>query len=169
MYKKCENCYKDGKTPDEESCKKCEDDLKAKEQECEELKTQYNCYACGTCKGKEDYRNLERHHIGLRKSFDELHKQLYQLKAEKEELKKELFRLNSIIDFVKVTEHSAINKYKQFKQTLTEISKIMKKHCRKCKKDKFYHFQLCCTCKYTEILQKIRKCEVENEKILSGE
>lgn len=38
MYKKCENCYKDGKTPNEESCKKCEDDLKAKEQECEKVK-----------------------------------------------------------------------------------------------------------------------------------
>ena len=38
MYKKCENCYKDGKVPNEESCKKCEDDLKRKEQECEELK-----------------------------------------------------------------------------------------------------------------------------------
>ena len=37
MYKKCENCYKDGKVPNEESCKKCEDDLKRKEQECEEL------------------------------------------------------------------------------------------------------------------------------------
>ena len=35
MYKKCENCYKDGKVPNEESCKKCEDDLKRKEQECE--------------------------------------------------------------------------------------------------------------------------------------
>lgn len=31
------------------------------EQECEELKKQYNCYACDTCKGKEDYRNLKRH------------------------------------------------------------------------------------------------------------
>lgn len=38
MYKKCENCYKDGKTPDEESCKRCEDDLKAKEQKLEEIK-----------------------------------------------------------------------------------------------------------------------------------
>lgn len=35
--------------------------LQAKEQECEKLKTQYNCYACGTCKGKEDYRNMKRH------------------------------------------------------------------------------------------------------------
>lgn len=38
MYKKCENCYKDGKTPNEESCKKCEDDLKAKEQKLEKIK-----------------------------------------------------------------------------------------------------------------------------------
>lgn len=38
MYKKCANCYKDGKVPDVESCKKCEDDLKRKELECEELK-----------------------------------------------------------------------------------------------------------------------------------
>ena len=46
-------------------------------------------------------------------------------------------------------------------QTLTEIKEIMKKHCRKCKKHKFYHFELCCTCKYTDILQKIS--EVEND------
>lgn len=38
MYKKCENCYRDGKTPDEESCKRCEDDLKAKEQKLEKIK-----------------------------------------------------------------------------------------------------------------------------------
>ena len=44
--------------------------LKRLEQENERLKTQYNCYACGNCKGKEDYINLEKHHIGLRKQFD---------------------------------------------------------------------------------------------------
>lgn len=65
-----------------------ENKLTAKEQECEELKKQYNCYACGTCNGKEDFRNLERHHIGLRKSFDELHKQLDQLKAKEQECEK---------------------------------------------------------------------------------
>ena len=61
--------------------------LQDKEQECEDLKKQYNCYACGTCKGKEDYKNLETHHIGLRKSFDELHKQLDQLKQTIAEIK----------------------------------------------------------------------------------
>lgn len=27
----------------------------------QELKKQYNCYACGTCKGREDYKNMKRH------------------------------------------------------------------------------------------------------------
>ena len=35
--------------------------LQAKEQECEELRKQYNCNACGTCNGKEDYKNMQKH------------------------------------------------------------------------------------------------------------
>lgn len=42
------------------------------EQENEKIKKQYNCYACGNCKGTEDYINLEKHHKGLRKRFDEI-------------------------------------------------------------------------------------------------
>lgn len=34
------------------------EDLQA---ENEKLKTQYNCYACGNCKGREDYINMARH------------------------------------------------------------------------------------------------------------
>lgn len=45
------------------------------------LKTQYNCYACGNCKGKEDYINLERHHIGLRKQFDKKVQTLQEIKV----------------------------------------------------------------------------------------
>ena len=30
-------------------------------QECEKLKKQYNCNACGSCNGKEDYKNMQRH------------------------------------------------------------------------------------------------------------
>lgn len=56
--------------------------------------------------------------------------QLNQLKAENKELKKELFRLNSTIDFVKVTEHSAISKYNRFKQILTEIKEIAEENIR---------------------------------------
>lgn len=33
MYKKCRNCYKDGKLPNKEDCRKCEDELKAKNEE----------------------------------------------------------------------------------------------------------------------------------------
>lgn len=40
---------------------KIKQQLQAKEQECEKLKTQYNCYACETCNGREDYRNMKRH------------------------------------------------------------------------------------------------------------
>ena len=35
--------------------------LKRLEQENKELRQQYNCYACDTCNGKEDYRNMKRH------------------------------------------------------------------------------------------------------------
>lgn len=55
------------------------------------------------------------------------------------------------------------HKVNVFEQTLADIKKLMKKHCSKCKKQKFYYFKLCCTCKYTDILQKINECEVENE------
>ena len=47
-----------------EYCKSCyelTEKLQAKEQECEKIKKQYNCYACETCNGKEDYRNMKRH------------------------------------------------------------------------------------------------------------
>lgn len=57
-------------------------------QENEKLKTQYNCYACGNCKGKEDYINLEKHHKGLRKVFDKLHTENEKLKEEVENFKK---------------------------------------------------------------------------------
>lgn len=82
------DCYYKQLKRKEQRIVKLNKTIEAKEQECEELKKQYNCYACGTCNGKEDYRNLERHHIGLRKSFDELHKQLDQLKEQNDELKK---------------------------------------------------------------------------------
>ena len=53
-------CYLYHKYCDEiDSCyfKKC----KRLEQENKELRQQYNCYACDTCNGKEDYRNMKRH------------------------------------------------------------------------------------------------------------
>lgn len=53
------------------------EELKA---ENELIKTQYNCYACGNCKGKEDYINLEKHHKGLRKQFDKKVQTLQEIK-----------------------------------------------------------------------------------------
>ena len=38
-----------------------EEKIELLEQENATLKTQYNCYACGNCKGKEDYINMKRH------------------------------------------------------------------------------------------------------------
>ena len=35
--------------------------LQRLKQENKELKKQYNCYACDSCAGKEDYRNMKRH------------------------------------------------------------------------------------------------------------
>lgn len=49
---------------------------------------------------------------------------LIELKQKCEELNKEIHNLNSTINFIKVTEHSAINKYNKLKQTLTEIKEI---------------------------------------------
>ena len=41
--------------------KKLKDLLTDRKRECERLKKQYNCYACDTCSGKEDYINMKRH------------------------------------------------------------------------------------------------------------
>lgn len=59
------------------------------EKENAKLKSQYNCYACGNCNGKEDYINLEKHHKGLRKQFDELAKRNNTLSLRIEELENE--------------------------------------------------------------------------------
>lgn len=113
-----------------------------KEQECEELKTLKD----------ETYFKLKEEYI----------QQLDQLKAENDELKKQLIILDDEDMVVEITVKQ-FEEYKKLKQTLTEIKEIMKKHCRKCKKHKFYYFQLCCTCKYTDILQKISECEGNDE------
>lgn len=63
--------------------------FKRLQEENEKIKKQYNCYACGNCNGKEDYINLEKHHKGLRKQFDELAKRNNILSLRIEELEKE--------------------------------------------------------------------------------
>lgn len=55
------------------------------------VKQQYNCYSCGGCKGKEDYRNLEKHHLGLRKQFDIIIQENGKLKEKLNQYKKYKF------------------------------------------------------------------------------
>ena len=96
--------------------------IQAKEQECEDLKKQYNCYACGTCKGKEDYKNLETHHIGLRKSFDELHKQLDQLKQTLAEIKEICNSVENIENINSLYDAKLSGMYLQANKILQKIS-----------------------------------------------
>lgn len=42
MYKKCEKCYENSKTPSNTDCEKCNTELKRKTQECEEYKQALN-------------------------------------------------------------------------------------------------------------------------------
>ena len=78
------------------------------------------------------------------------YKQHERKELECEELNKEIHNLNSTIDFIKVTEHSAINKYNKLKQALTEIKEIAE-HCMK--------QDICTTCDNSD------KCHIEDEEI----
>ena len=62
-------------------------------QECEKLKKQYNCYACDTCNGKEDYIQLKKHCEGAIKSLHNKQAELNQLKADNKQLKEELSKV----------------------------------------------------------------------------
>ena len=69
------------------------------QQENKKIKKQYNCYACGNCRGKEDYINLEKHHKEVRKQFDKLVKRNNTLSLRIEELEKENEKLKEKIHF----------------------------------------------------------------------
>ena len=93
--------------------------------------------------------NFEKHSPkAIRQIAFDLYKQLARKEQECEKLKTQILLLQTM----------EIEELKNYKQSLAEIKKIMKKYCRKCKKHKFYHFKLCYTCKYTDILQKISEC-----------
>jgi len=61
----------------------------------EKLNKQYNCYACDTCNGKEDYIHLKRHCENAIKSLHNKQVEFEQLKAENEQLKTKVFRFES--------------------------------------------------------------------------
>lgn len=50
------------------------------EQENERLKKQYNCYACDSCGGKEDYINMKRHTENAIKTVHKYRQALQEIK-----------------------------------------------------------------------------------------
>lgn len=117
------------------------------QQENEKIKKQYNCYACGNCGGKEDYINLEKHHKGLRKQFDELAKRNNTLSLRIEEVEKEneeLYRhcqiCENFIDGIPCKPlrdmdydlQKVINQRDKYIKTLEKIRKVAKNTCKSC-------------------------------------
>lgn len=160
MYKKCENCYKDGKVPNEESCKKCEDDLKRKEQECEELREQL--------KEMNEVIRTETTRCSL---VNSLKTELDQLKAENDYLKHKIFRYEEIFKHsadmtknpvtaieleifqsgVRALGNSLIaEENNKLHKTLAEIKEIAE-HCMK--------QDICTICDYSD------RCHIEDEEI----
>ena len=124
-------CYLYHKYCDEiDNCyfKRC----KRLEQENKKIKKQYNCYACGNCKGKEDYINLEKHHKGLRKQFDilvkrnnELSLRIEQLEQENKELKEENIEYDEELAIEKLSHKSDLETLEQYRSALEEIREVI--------------------------------------------
>ena len=109
--------------------------LKRLEEENEKIKKQYNCYACGNCKGTEDYINLEKHHKGLRKQFDilvkrnnELSLRIEQLEQENEELKQKYEKIYEHQGEVVKAYSLNKNKLSLYKHALEEIKAELKEY-----------------------------------------
>lgn len=98
--------------------------LQAKEQECEELRKQYNCNACGTCNGKEDYKNMQKH---CEKAIAQNHKYKQELKPFKDPYFKGLD--NQIIAELakKSIRHSTENR--KLEDALDEIEEFCTLYC----------------------------------------
>lgn len=127
--------------------------LQAKEQECEVLKKQYNCYACETCKGKEDYINLKRHCENAIKTLHNKHAELDQLKAENDTYKKMFEDEDVRIALTEIRSgerHLWFNKSEKLKQTLTEIKEIAEKQVKRAPNGEIFARP-----EITQILQKI--------------
>ena len=119
--------------------------LKRKEQECEELK-----------KDIKDIANLLDLDTGEEYNFSNIEMETKELKAENEELKKQLTILDDEDVVVEITVKQ-FEEYKKLKQTLAEIKEIA---------EDFYLDGEHVKNKYLaqEILQKISECEVENDR-----
>lgn len=90
------------------------------EQECEELRKQYNCNACGTCNGKEDYKNMQKH---CEKAIAQNHKYKQELKPFKDPYFKGLD--NQIIAGLAKKSIRLSTENRKLENALDEISKIL--------------------------------------------
>lgn len=105
---------------------KLKEQLKAKEQECERLRKQYNCNACGTCIGKEDYKNMQKH---CEKAIAQNHKYKQELNPFKDPYFKGLD--NQIIAGLAKKSIRLTTENRKLEQALDEIEKYCneKKRC----------------------------------------
>lgn len=91
------------------------------EQECEELRKQYNCNACGTCNGKEDYKNMQKH---CEKAIAQNHKYKQELKPFKDPYFKGLD--NQIIANLAKKSIRLTTENRKLEQALDEVKKYFK-------------------------------------------
>ena len=136
------------------------------EKENEKIKKQYNCYACNNCGGKEDYINLAKHHLGLRKQFDEFVKRnntlslrIEDIKKENEELKKGNDYLMEVVNESIIEQEKLVAKVNRNRLKVNKLHKALEE-IRKIAKENKYLAQYKSICGV--ILNKIN--EVLNER-----
>ena len=118
--------------------------LKAKEQECEEL--------------KEDRERWKSNFNGKVSAIEELLQQLDQLKTENEELKEEIKHYKQIAQYHGNLSVKYTNKSAKLKQTLTEIKEFAEKQVKRAPDGETFSRP-----EIKQILQKISECEVNND------
>ena len=121
MYKKCANCYKDGKVPNEESCKKCEDALKAKEQECETLASQLDFEV-------QKKECLEQECERLKEENAEIRKYQYAQDFLQQQLDQAIAQREAFWAMYKTKHGDLADKYEKLKAEKEVIEKLTKTH-----------------------------------------
>ena len=134
-------------------CSMCNDNpncyykqLKAKEQECEELKIYIES-------NEQQVKEVET----LVMDNDRLINELDQLKAENDNIKETFDSLFKV-------QYKLADNNKKLRQTLTEIKEFFNEECIICKENYInITGEICEECKYKDILQKISECEGNDE------
>lgn len=108
----CPNCYY-------KQLQRARAEIEELKLENEKLKKQYNCYACDTCGGKEDYRNMRRH---CENAITSLHN----VRAENEKLKEGITKLQDPRYQIAKVNEGYYNRMIKYRQCLKEIKEIVK-------------------------------------------